>query len=105
MSFKLFYIISEILVYDEYQPFRLSIVFCFPASYVHGPPDGSLSPSPLLFVSHCPNTRHLLPNSSISLLEPSSARNVRVLEVQTFILGLQLSTSRRPCGFGLEISC
>ena len=54
-------------------------------------PQTVLSPSSLLFVSHSPTTCHIvLPNSSISLLVLSSVCNIYVLQVQTFILGLQL---------------
>ena len=81
----------------------------FSASYIHDPPESSLSPSRLLFVSHNPTTYHfMLPNSSTSLLPPSSVLNVRVLWVQTCILALLLlilSASRRPCGFRREASC
>ena len=61
-------------------PFAFGLSSVFPASYVHDPPDSSLSPSPLLFVSHSPTTCHfMLPNSSTSLFVSSSVLNVRVL--------------------------
>ena len=68
------HMISEFLASCECQPFCIRFSSVFPTSYIYDPVESSLSPSPLLFVSHCPTAcQFMLPNSSLSLLVTRNA--------------------------------
>ena len=72
-------------------PLHLGFLLFFLLHTSMTPPESSLSPSPLLFVWHSPTTCHsVLPRFLLSLLVSSYICSVRVLEIPTFILALQL---------------